>query len=88
VVPGLLGLLGGTPAGLAIAPALQVLMWPFLAITVIMLSRGWYLEFANWKGWNRSTWSRRSFIILTGSTVLAVSLWTMRFAGVFGTHLH
>jgi len=30
VVPSLLGLLGGAPAGLAIAPALQVLTWPFL----------------------------------------------------------
>ena len=85
MVPGLLGLLGGTQAGLAIAPALQALTWPFLAVTIIMLSRGWYLEAASWKRLRRSTWSRRSFTILMVSTVLAVSLWTLRFADVFGT---
>jgi len=84
VVPGLLGLLGGAPAGLATAPALQALTWPFLAITLIMLSRGWYLEVASWKRWRRSTWSRRSFTMLMISTALAVSLWTLRFIGVFG----
>jgi len=43
VVPGLLGLLGGSSAGLAFAPALQVLTWPFLAVTLLMLARGWWL---------------------------------------------
>jgi len=85
VVPSLLGLLGGAPAGLAIAPALQVLTWPFLAITVVMLSRCWYLEWASWKKWRRSAWSRWSFKILIASTVLAGSIWAFRLDDVFGT---
>lgn len=83
MVPGLLGLLGGTSAGLAIAPALRVLTWPLLALTLIMLGRGWYLELAHRGGW-RSSWRRRAGLVLIGSTALAVSLWTLRFVGLLG----
>ena len=50
MVPGLLGLLGGTSAGLAIAPALRALTWPFLVLTVVVLARGRYLELAHAPG--------------------------------------
>jgi len=34
------------------APALQVLTWPFLVITVLMLARGWWLapSCGSWRG--------------------------------------
>ena len=83
MVPGLLGLLGATGAGLAIAPALRVLTWPLLVITLLMLGRGWYLEFAHRGGW-RSPWARRSTLMLAGSSALAVVLWGLRFAGLLG----
>jgi hypothetical protein len=69
--------------GLALAPALRVLTWPFLALTLLALGRGWYLELAHQGAW-RSTWRRRSGVVLIASTVLAVALWGLRFAGVLG----
>ena len=65
------------------APALRVLTWPLLAITLLMLGRGWYLEFADRGGW-QSTWARRSTLMLAGSSALAVVLWGLRFAGLLG----
>ncbi|MCH8062305.1 MAG: hypothetical protein IH861_07375 [Chloroflexi bacterium] len=62
---------------------MRVLTWPFLALTLLTLGRGWYLEFAHPGSW-RSTWRRRSSVVLIASTVLAVVLWGLRFAGVFG----
>ena len=81
--PGLLGLLGGTSAGLAIAPALRVLTWPLLALTLVMLGRGWYLNLSHGERW-RSIWNRRAGLVLMGSTVLAVVLWGLRLAGLLG----
>ena len=83
MVPGLLGLLGGTGAGLALAPALRVLTWPLLAITILMLVRGWYLEMAHRGRW-RSPWRRRASLVLMASTALAVVLWGLRFTGLLG----
>ena len=74
---------GGTSAGLAIAPALQVLTWPFLIITIFMLGRGWYLELSHGSGWS-SPWAKRSTLTIVLTTLLAISLWGLRFAGVLG----
>ena len=71
MVPGLLGLIGGTSTGLAFAPALRVLNWPFLVLTVVMLGRGWYLNISDGSGW-RSPWATRSRLVLIGSTALVV----------------
>ena len=83
MVPGLLGLFGGSSAGLAAAPALRVLTWPFLVLTAVMLIRGWYLELSHGGRWS-SSWRRKASVVLAGSTVLAVVLWTLRFTGVLG----
>ena len=79
----MLGLLGGTSAGLAIAPALRVLTWPLLILTAAMLARGWYLEASHGDRWS-SLWRRRANIVLTGSTLLSVVLWSLRFTGFLG----
>ncbi len=83
MVPGLLGLMGGTSAGLAIAPALRVLTWPLLAVTVVMLTRGWYVALAH-RGW-RSPIARRAMVVLAVSTAGSGALWALRFAGIFGS---
>jgi len=83
VVSGLLGVLGGTSAGLALAPALQVLTWPFLVITVLMLARGWWLAPSHGSLWGTG-WKNRATVTLIVSTLLAVVLWTLRFAGLLG----
>jgi hypothetical protein len=48
-----------------------------------MLGRAWYVEVSHGGGW-RSTWARRSKVVLLASTVLAVAVWSLRFAGVLG----
>ncbi len=83
MVPGLLGLLGGSSAGLAFAPALQWLTWPFLAITVLMLARGWWLAPSHGSWWGPA-WKNRATYTLITATVLAATLWGLRFAGLLG----
>ena len=68
------------------APALRVLTWPFLAITILMLGRGWYPELTHRHRW-RLAWATRARLVLIGSTGLAVSLWGLRLAGLVGTGL-
>ena len=82
MVPGLLGLVGVTGAGLALAPALRVLTYPFLALTVLFLARGWYLVATGRRP--RTLWGRRSRLALVLSTLVAVVVWGLRFAGVLG----
>ena len=79
----MLGLLGGAPAGLAIAPALQALTWPFLFFTVLMLARCWWLAPSPGSWWG-TKWKNRATLTLMASTVLAVALWSLRFAGLVG----
>ncbi len=83
MVPGLLGVLGGTSAGLAFAPALQVMTWPFLAVAVLMLARGWWLELSHGGRWI-SSWRKRATVVLITSTALSAALWGLRFAGLLG----
>ena len=82
-MPGLLGALGGTSAGLASAPALQALTWPLLVITVIMLARGWWLAPSHGGLWGPA-WKNRATVTLMISTGLATGLWGLRFAGLLG----
>ena len=77
----MLGLLGVAGAGLAIAPALRVLTWPLLALNIWVLSRGWYLQLGHG---NAMLWQRRSMMVLVASSVLSVTLWTLRFLGMLG----
>jgi len=85
VVTGLLGVLGGTSTGLALVPALQVLTWPFLVITVLMLARGWWLAPSHGSLWGAG-WKNRAMVTLILSTVLAAVLWGLRFAGLLGAN--
>ncbi len=84
MLPGALGLLGASEAGLALAPALRVLNIPFIILTVALLGRGWYLQLRDHGLHGGSLWSRRSLVVLAGSTVLAVILWGLRFGGLLG----
>ncbi len=84
MLPGLLGLLGASGAGLALTPALRVLNLPFLILTVALLGRGWYLQLRGHGLHGGSLWSRRSLMVLAASTVLAAVLWGLRFGGVLG----
>ncbi len=84
MLPGLLGLLGAGGAGLALAPALRVLNLPFLILTVVLLGRGWYLQLRSHGLHGETLWSRRSLVVLTGSTVLAAVVWGLRFGGLLG----
>ncbi|MBI4328395.1 MAG: hypothetical protein HY685_00850 [Chloroflexi bacterium] len=81
-MPGLLGLLGASSSGAAMVPALQVLTWPFLGLTTLTLSWGWYRALGH-RGW-RSLWGRRSVLLLVASTSLSALLWGLRFAGLLG----
>ena len=83
MVPGLLGVLGGTSAGLAMAPALQVLTWPLLAVNVLMLARGWWLAPSHGSLWGPD-WKNRATYTLISATVLSATLWGLRFAGLLG----
>ncbi|MBI4203000.1 MAG: hypothetical protein HY532_07815 [Chloroflexi bacterium] len=77
----MLGLLGASGAGLALAPALRVLTYPLLALTVLTLGRGWYLQLRHKAA---TPWRMRSRWILLTSTALGVGLWALRFAGLLG----
>ena len=79
----MLGLVAGTSAGLALAPALRVLTWPLLGLTLLMLGRGWYVRLSHGGGW-QPTWSRRSGVVLILSTTVSGTLWGLRFAGLLG----
>ncbi|MBI4199027.1 MAG: hypothetical protein HY535_00945 [Chloroflexi bacterium] len=81
MVPGLLGLLGAAGAGLALAPALRALTYPFLVLTLLSLGRGWYLQL---RVGSVTAWRRRSLAVLAASTLLAATLWGLRFAGLLG----
>ena len=83
MVSGLLGLLGASGSGLAFAPALRALSLPLLVITLLMLSRGWYLQISQ-RADLSTKWPRRAITTLVLSTVLAVTLWGLRFADLLG----
>ncbi len=83
MIPAVLGSLGTASAGAAIAPALRMLTIPFMALTVFMLGRAWYLEF-NKSGHWRGMWARRSRKILIVSTVASAAMWEARFGGLLG----
>ncbi|MCH8884878.1 MAG: hypothetical protein IIA41_15470 [SAR324 cluster bacterium] len=71
----MLGLLGVTGAGLALAPALRALTYPLFALTVLLLGWGWRRR---WMQRHAGGLARRSAIILVLSTVAAAALWTYR----------
>lgn len=83
-MPGLLALLGASGAGLAMVPALRALNYPFLALTVLLLGRGWYLHLRGHGLHGGTLWGRRSLAVLAGSTVVATVLWGLRFGGLLG----
>lgn len=74
---------GGSSAGLAFAPALQWLTGPLLAITVLMLARGWWLAPSHGSWWGPD-WKNRATYTLISATVLSATLWGLRFAGLLG----
>ena len=75
--------MGDTSALLAAAPALRVLTWPLLVLTLLMLGRGWYLNLSHGERW-RSVWNKRAGQVLALSTVVALVLWGLRFGGLLG----
>jgi len=79
----LFGLLGASGAGLAAVPALRALNYPFLAITVLLLGRAWFLQIRHGIG-GGTIWSRGSLLVLAGSTIIAGVIWGLRFAGLLG----
>ena len=83
MIPAVLGSLGTASAGAAIAPALQVLTIPFLILTAVTLSRGWYLDIKAGGHW-RGLWAIRSRRILIATTIASVTLWILRFGGALG----
>ena len=81
MVPAVLGLVGAIGPGLAVAPALRVLTYPFLGLTLLFLGRGWYLQT---RPHRMTPWRRRALVVLEGSTILSASLWGLRFGGLLG----
>ncbi len=65
------------------APALQGLTWPLLAVNVLLLARGWWLAPSHGSLWGTG-WKNRAMFTLIASTVLSTVLWTLRFAGFLG----
>ena len=80
----MLGLLGASGAGLALVPALRVLNYPFLAFTIVLLGRGWYLHLRDHGLHAGTLWGQRNLVVLVVSTLLAVTLWGLRFRGLLG----
>jgi hypothetical protein len=76
-------MLGTASAGAAIAPALRALNIPFLILTVLMLSRAWYLELEPTGHW-RGFWAIRSRKVLIASTAVSLAVWSLRFGGLLG----
>ena len=77
----MLGLLGASGAGLAIAPALRVLTWPLLAVNAALLARAWFLAT---RGHFATPTLRKAPWVLVLSTALSLGLWAARFAGFLG----
>ena len=75
MLPGALGLIGTTGAGLALAPALRVLTYPLLGLTVVTLAWGWHRT-ARHHG--SGALARKATAVLALSTVAAIALWTYR----------
>ncbi len=68
---------------MALAPALRVLTWPLLVLTILLLGRGWRLELSGNQG-GPPVWRRMPGLVLIGSTLLAGTIWGLRFAGLLG----
>ena len=66
---------------MAVAPALRALNYPFLAMTVLALGRGWYLHVTHG---GATFWRRRAGRVLVLATIRSIALWALRFAGVLG----
>ena len=81
-----MGFLSLGKTGLALAPALRVLTWSFLALTLLLLGRGWYLELAGRRR-GPNVWRRWSSMVLIASTLLAACLWGLRLSGLLGGQL-
>ena len=79
----MLASIGTVSAGAAIAPALQVLTFPLLLVTIALLGRAWRLELMAEGHW-RGVWARRSRVVLLVSTVVSITVWGLRFAGLLG----
>ncbi len=60
---------------------MRALNYPFLALTLLTLGRGWYLQRAHG---GATVWQRRARRTLVLSTALAGILWGLRFGGVLG----
>ena len=73
IAPGLLGLVGASGTGLALS--VQALTFPLLAVTVAALGCAWYRQLRHGGG---GRWKTRSRIILLGSTIFAVAMWSYR----------
>ena len=79
----MLSSIGTASAGVAMAPALRLLTFPLLLLTIAMLGRGWRLELKA-TGHFRGLWAERSRMVLLASTVISVAVWGMRFGGLLG----
>ena len=83
MLPGLLGLIGISSSGLALAPALRELTWPLFIVSLLVLSRSWYLEASGRKA-PKSRWKTTSSVVVLLSTTFWVAVWWIRFVRVFG----
>lgn len=79
MIPGLLGLAGATGVGVALAPALQVVTIPLGVLGGAFIVRAWWLQLRHGIG---GLWPRRSLALLSASTMVAATLWSLRFLGL------
>ncbi len=70
---------GAAGTGLALAPALQVVTIPVGILGGALIARAWWLQLRHGAG---GLWPRRSLVVLSASTALAATLWSLRFAGL------